>query len=95
MRGLTADQHSERNKGLGGSDAKRVMDGAWNALWLEKTGRAKPENLDWVIPVQIGQAVSDNLQPARNFLFTQASDPEFVLFNWKVSWVALGLIVHP
>jgi hypothetical protein len=43
--------------------------------------------------VQIGQAVSDNLQPARNFLFTQASDPEFVLFNWKVSWVALGLIV--
>jgi len=43
--------------------------------------------------VQIGQAVSDNLQPARNFLFTQASDPEFVLFNWKVSWVALGLIL--
>ena len=43
--------------------------------------------------VQIAQAVSDNLQPARNFLFTQASDPEFVAFNWKVSWVALGLIL--
>jgi uncharacterized membrane protein YhaH (DUF805 family) len=43
--------------------------------------------------VQIGQAVSDNLQPARNFLFTQANDPEFVLFNWKVSWVALALVL--
>ncbi len=43
--------------------------------------------------VQIGQAVSDNLQPARNFLFAHSGDPDFVLFNRKVSWVALGLIV--
>jgi hypothetical protein len=43
--------------------------------------------------VQIGQAVSDNLQPARNFLFAHSGDPDFVLFNHKVSWVALGLIV--
>ncbi len=43
--------------------------------------------------VQIGQAVSDNLQPVHNFLFTQRNDPDFVLFNWKVSWVALGLIL--
>jgi hypothetical protein len=42
--------------------------------------------------VQIAQAVSENLRPARNFLFTSANDPEFVLFNWKVSSVALGLI---
>ena len=38
--------------------------------------------------VQIAQAVADNLRPARNFLFTHANDPDFVLFNWKVSWVA-------
>lgn len=42
--------------------------------------------------VQIAQAVSDNLRPAQNFLFTSANDPEFVLFNWKVSAVALGLM---
>ncbi len=40
--------------------------------------------------VQIGQVVADNLYPARNFLFTRANDPEFIAFNWKVSWVAAG-----
>ena len=43
--------------------------------------------------VQIAEAVSDNIQPARNFLFTHANDPEFVFFNWKVSWVALGMML--
>jgi hypothetical protein len=43
--------------------------------------------------VQIGQAVGENLRPAQNFLFTGSSDPEFVLFNWKVSSVALGTIL--
>jgi 6-pyruvoyl-tetrahydropterin synthase related domain len=42
--------------------------------------------------VQIAQAVSENLRPARNFLFTSANDPQFVLFNWKVSAVALGVM---
>ena len=40
--------------------------------------------------VQIGQVVADNLYPARNFLFTHTNDPDFVKFNWKVSWVAVG-----
>jgi uncharacterized membrane protein YhaH (DUF805 family) len=43
--------------------------------------------------VQIAQAVSDNLQAAQNFLFTHANDPDFERFNWKVSSVALSLIV--
>jgi hypothetical protein len=43
--------------------------------------------------VQIGQAIGENLRPAQNFLFTGSSDPEFVLFNWKVSSVALGTIL--
>jgi hypothetical protein len=43
--------------------------------------------------VQISQALSANLQPERNFLFTQASDPEFQLFNWKISGVALLMIL--
>ncbi len=43
--------------------------------------------------VQIRQIVSDAYRPSVNFLFTRANDPDFVAFNWKVSWVASGLIV--
>jgi len=43
--------------------------------------------------VQISQALTENLRPAQNFLFTHSNDPEFVLFNWKVSSVALGTIL--
>jgi len=42
--------------------------------------------------VQITQVLADNLDPARNFLFTHANDPDFVAFNWKVSCVAVALI---
>jgi hypothetical protein len=43
--------------------------------------------------VQISQALTQNLRPVENFLFTHSNDPEFVLFNWKVSAVALGTIL--
>ena len=43
--------------------------------------------------VQIAEAVSEDLQPARNFLFTHATDLDFVAFNWKVSWVATGVMI--
>ena len=43
--------------------------------------------------VQISQALAVNLRPGDNFLFTHSSDPEFVLFNWKVSAVAVGVIL--
>ena len=43
--------------------------------------------------VQIGQVLSENLRPDENFLFAHANDPEFVLFNWKVSGIALGAIL--
>ncbi len=39
--------------------------------------------------VQIGTALVANLQPWSNFLFTHSDDPEFLLFNWKVSAAAL------
>src|SRR5208282_6296957 len=42
--------------------------------------------------VNISQALSAELQPWQNFLFTRAEDPEFVLFNWKVSGVAMIVI---
>jgi len=43
--------------------------------------------------VQIAQIVSQNLVPSANFLFTRSNEPDFVAFNRKVSWVAVGLIV--
>lgn len=50
----SAEWHAERAKGIGGSDAKRVMEGDWYALWMEKTGRAEPEDLSDVLAVQMG-----------------------------------------
>ena len=43
--------------------------------------------------VQIHQALADLLRPEQNFLFTHASDPEFLIFNWKVSGVAMGVML--
>jgi 6-pyruvoyl-tetrahydropterin synthase related domain len=43
--------------------------------------------------VQIHQALADLLSPDQNFLFTHAIDPEFLFFNWKVSGVAMGVML--
>ena len=43
--------------------------------------------------VQIAQVVEGNLHLDQNFLFTHSNDPEFALFNWKVSSAALGTIL--
>ena len=43
--------------------------------------------------VQIAQALAGNLRPEQNFLFRRSSDPEFQLFNWKISSVALGMML--
>lgn len=52
-----ASWHAERLKGIGGSDANILMSGdeaAIHRLWLEKRGEREPEDLTWVLPVQIG-----------------------------------------
>jgi hypothetical protein len=43
--------------------------------------------------VQIRQVFADLLSPDQNFLFTHAIDPEFLFFNWKVSGVAMGVVL--
>ena len=43
--------------------------------------------------VQIRQVLADLLSPEQNFLFTHAIDPEFLFFNWKVSGVAMGVML--
>jgi len=51
---MTPEQHAERRTRIGGSDASAIVNGDWLGLWLEKTGRSEPEDLSWVLPVQIG-----------------------------------------
>jgi hypothetical protein len=43
--------------------------------------------------VQIRQVLTDLLSPDQNFLFTHAIDPEFMWFNWRVSYVAMGVML--
>jgi hypothetical protein len=43
--------------------------------------------------VQIGDVLAGNLHLDQNFLYSKAIDPDFVLFNWKVSTVALGTML--
>ena len=46
----------DRKGYIGGSDAGRIINGDWLALWQEKTGRAEPEDLSRKLAVQIGIA---------------------------------------
>src|SRR5207253_3017731 len=43
--------------------------------------------------VQIALAAADAYNPERNFLFARANDPDFISFNWRVSTLAVGVIV--
>lgn len=52
--GLSAAAKKNRRKHLTASDAKRVMEGDWLALWQEKKGLIEPENLDDKLAVQMG-----------------------------------------
>ena len=46
--------HYDRHLGIGGSDANVIMKGEWKNLWEIKTQRKEADNLDDVLPVQIG-----------------------------------------
>ncbi len=43
--------------------------------------------------VQIAQAVTTTYDPERNFLFTRVNDPDFILFNWKISALAVVIVL--
>jgi predicted phage-related endonuclease len=43
-----------RSKGIGGSDASRIMRGEWRDLYLEKIGEKQPDDLSGVFRVQLG-----------------------------------------
>mgnify|MGYP003342323106 FL=1 len=45
---------TERQKGIGGTDALRIMAGDWHALWREKMGIDQPKDFAFDFPVQLG-----------------------------------------
>lgn len=57
--GLTPAQLAERRKGIGGSDARYIVEGEWHSLWMDKTGRAEPVDLSRVLVVQMGHATEE------------------------------------
>lgn len=59
---ITDKQRAGRRHGIGSSDARRIMEGDWLSLWLEKTDRTAPDDLDFVPAVQIGVA-TEGLHP--------------------------------
>lgn len=57
--GLTKEQLIERRRGIGGSDAIKIINGEWYELWLDKTGRKEPEDLSRNLAVQMGNATEE------------------------------------
>lgn len=55
--GLSADNLATRKDFIGGSDANIIMNGTPTQvydLWLEKCGDKSPDDLSWILPVQMG-----------------------------------------
>lgn len=44
----------DRHLGIGGSDARRIMEGDWLPLYREKVGESQPEDLSGIFKVQLG-----------------------------------------
>lgn len=52
---LTEAELIARKAGIGASEARRIVEGDWHSLWMEKTGRKEPDDLSEVFAVLLGQ----------------------------------------
>jgi predicted phage-related endonuclease len=59
----------DRATGIGGTDARIISTGQWHALYLQKTGQAKAEDLSRVFRVQLG-LVTENLHARFHSMLT-------------------------
>jgi hypothetical protein len=57
---LTPEQQERRRQGIGGSDARLIVEGRWLELYRLKTdpafAAAQAEEMEWSLPVQLGHA---------------------------------------
>ncbi|HUO35159.1 MAG TPA: 6-pyruvoyl-tetrahydropterin synthase-related protein [Candidatus Acidoferrum sp.] len=81
--------------------AMTVTTGSWRAVQVGVVGLVAGFGLAavYILPaaweqkwVQIQEAVAGSMQPAANFLFAGGGDPDFRLFNARMSWIAIGMI---
>lgn len=73
--GLTEAQRAFRKNAIGGSDANIILSGDSDRilnLWRLKRGEVEPDNLDNVLPVQMGNAT----EPFNRFWFTKQTGIE-------------------
>ena len=76
---LLQDIDMDRTKGIGGSDAGKIMTGEWYPLWKIKTGREVSEDLSHVLPVQIGIATESlNREWFARQMGCDVDQPEFL-----------------
>ena len=75
---LTEAQLIERQNGIGGSDAKKIVSGAWHELWLDKTGRQTPKAIltPWDVSVRhaLEPLVMDDYAEQNNRPVTRRGD---------------------
>ncbi len=69
--------HAERRKGIGGSDAPKIMKGAWGDLYDQKTGASAGDDLSNVLPVQMGSWT----EPLNRYWFTKQTGVELTIDN--------------
>ena len=84
--------HEQRDKGIGGSDVSVIMGvNTWKTvgdLWLEKTGRAKPEDLSHKPAIMLGNAMEPVLRQEYAYRHpdVQVTEPDYMLQDTEHPW---------
>lgn len=86
---MSAYQHPIDRRGfIGGSDAKRIIEGQWISLYEEKVGIAQPEDLSDVFRVQLGVWTEPfHLGWLRGKLLMQISKAQQVMQHPELPWL--------
>lgn len=82
---FTEDPTLNRRRGMGGSDAKKIIEGDWLTVYEEKLGIRQPPDLDDVFPVQLGKFT----ESLHRDWFAKRSNKSLYLLNDKT------VRVHP
>ena len=83
----------DRSLGLGGSDATKIVAGEWKSLYEEKMGIKEPEDLSFILPVQLGIYTEpfnkEWFQTNNNGLYVK--DVEDTLYHKKYDFIYANL----
>lgn len=89
---VSAQWHSQRDKGIGGSDVSVIMGvNRWRSIgdmWREKTGRAKPEDLSHKPAIMLGNAMEPVLRDEYAYRHPDIKvvEPDYMLQDSEHPW---------